>query len=88
MAKEASVLPFTRKKIFPEAESSVVTVVWIPSLKNKILVQQHYIPIYKFKVYSEDLNNYPGSENFFRIFNEIPTILMILIVLLAVMKPF
>ena len=35
-------------------------------IKNKILVQQHYIPIYKFKVYSEDLNNYPGSENFFR----------------------
>lgn len=35
-------------------------------IKKKILVQQHYIPIYKFKVYSEDLNDYPGSENFFR----------------------
>ena len=35
-------------------------------IKNKILAQQHYIPIYKFKVYSDDLNNYPGSENFFK----------------------
>ena len=35
-------------------------------IKNKILAQQHYIPIYKFKVYSDDLNDYPGSENFFK----------------------
>ena len=30
-AKEASTLPLTRRKIFPDTESSVVTVVWSPS---------------------------------------------------------
>lgn len=30
----------------------------------------------------------PKSEQYFRIFNEVPTVLMILIVLLAVLKPF
>ena len=34
--------------------------------RNKILAQQHYIPIYKFKVYKEKNNNFPGSENYFK----------------------
>ena len=35
-------------------------------LKNKILVQQHYIPIYKFKVYKQNKNSFVGSEKFFK----------------------
>ncbi len=35
-------------------------------VKNKILTQQHYIPIYKFKVFNDILNDYPGSEKFIR----------------------
>ncbi len=38
------------------------------------------------KKFEQDANE--KSEKFFRIFNEVPTILMILIVLLVVMKPF
>ena len=34
--------------------------------KKKILAQQHYIPIYKFKVYKESRNNFFGSEKFFK----------------------
>ena len=33
---------------------------------NHILAQQHYIPIYKFKVYKELINNFPGVESFFK----------------------
>ena len=35
-------------------------------VKNNILAQQHYIPIYKFSVYKERLKNYPGSEKYFK----------------------
>ena len=35
-------------------------------LKNKIFAQQHYIPIYKFKVYREGIKNFIGSEKFFK----------------------
>ncbi len=35
-------------------------------MKNKILSQQHYIPIYKFKVYNESTIKYFGSEKFFK----------------------
>ena len=35
-------------------------------MKNNILAQQHYIPIYKFKVYREDLNYFPCTEKFFK----------------------
>ena len=34
-------------------------------MKNKILAQQHYIPIYKFKVYRKNHNYFPGAEKFF-----------------------
>ena len=35
-------------------------------IKNKILVQQHYIPIYKFKIYKKKNNLFPGSDKFFK----------------------
>ena len=35
-------------------------------IKNNILAQQHYIPIYKFKVYIETSNYLPGSEKYFK----------------------
>jgi dTDP-4-amino-4,6-dideoxygalactose transaminase len=35
-------------------------------MRNKILAQQHYIPIYKFKVYKESPNNFLGAEKFFK----------------------
>ena len=35
-------------------------------VENKILAQQHYIPIYKFSIYNDNLNHYFGAEKFFR----------------------
>ena len=35
-------------------------------IKNNILAQQHYIPIYRFKVCRENKNNFPGSEKFYK----------------------
>ena len=35
-------------------------------VQNKILAQQHYIPIYKFKVYKESRKSFVGSEKFFK----------------------
>ncbi len=35
-------------------------------VKNKILVQQHYIPIYKFKVCKENKSNFSGSEKYYK----------------------
>ena len=35
-------------------------------VKNKILAQQHYIPIYKFKVCKEIKSNFPGSEKYYK----------------------
>ena len=35
-------------------------------IKNNILAQQHYIPIYKFRVYKETSNHFPGSEKYFK----------------------
>ena len=35
-------------------------------VKHNILAQQHYIPIYRFKVYNGSLKNYPGSEKFYK----------------------
>lgn len=34
--------------------------------KNGIIVQQHYIPIYKFSVYNEKMKFFSGSEKFFK----------------------
>ena len=34
--------------------------------KNKILAQQHYIPIYKYKVYKESKNFYHGADKFYK----------------------
>lgn len=34
--------------------------------KDSILAQQHYIPIYKFSIYDENANHFPGSEKFFK----------------------
>ena len=39
---------------------------FIKYLKNKnIIVQQHYIPIYKFTVFKENLFSLKGSENYY-----------------------
>lgn len=35
-------------------------------VKNKILPQQHYIPINKFKIYKEKQKFFSGAEKFFR----------------------
>ena len=35
-------------------------------IKNNILAQQHYIPIYKFKVYKKISSHFPGSEKYFK----------------------
>jgi dTDP-4-amino-4,6-dideoxygalactose transaminase len=35
-------------------------------LKNNIFVQQHYIPIYKFKVYKEKRKYFPETEKYFK----------------------
>ena len=35
-------------------------------IKNNILPQQHYIPIYRFKVYKENAKNFQGSEKYFK----------------------
>ena len=34
-------------------------------IKNNIMAQQHYIPIYKFTVYNKKKNSFPGSEKYF-----------------------
>lgn len=46
----------------------------------------HHIQLKYLKAFAADNNQ--KSEKFFRIFNEIPTILMILIVIFAITKPF
>jgi len=35
-------------------------------VKNNVLAQQHYIPIYKFRVYKEIANYFPGAEKYFK----------------------
>mgnify|MGYP001367325547 FL=1 len=35
-------------------------------IKHKIIAQQHYVPIYKFSIYKEERNSYPGSEKYFK----------------------
>ena len=35
-------------------------------VRHNILAQQHYIPIYRFKVYKGSSKNYPGSEKFYK----------------------
>ena len=35
-------------------------------VRHNILAQQHYIPIYKFKIYKEKKYNYLGSNKFFQ----------------------
>ena len=34
--------------------------------KNKIIVQQHYIPIYKFSIYKKKFSLYKGSEKYYK----------------------
>ena len=34
--------------------------------ENKIISQQHYIPIYKFSIYKEGKFNFPGSDKYFK----------------------
>ena len=36
-------------------------------LDHKIMVQQHYIPIYKFTIHKFRKNNFKGSEKYFKI---------------------
>ena len=35
-------------------------------VKNNIYAQQHYIPIYKFKIYKKISNHFSGSEKYFK----------------------
>lgn len=35
-------------------------------MKNNILAQQHYIPLYKFKVFNGNDKNFPDSEKYFK----------------------
>lgn len=35
-------------------------------LDNKILVQQHYIPIYKFSIFNDKINKYHSAERYFK----------------------
>jgi dTDP-4-amino-4,6-dideoxygalactose transaminase len=34
-------------------------------INNNILAQQHYIPVYKYKVYKESINDFKGSKKYF-----------------------
>lgn len=51
-----------------------------------ILIVYHFICGYFVKIFALDKNTY--SDKFYRWFNEIPSILLILIVILVVVKPF
>ena len=35
-------------------------------LNNKIIVQQHYIPIYKFSIYNEKTFSFKDSETYYK----------------------
>ena len=35
-------------------------------MRHRIIAQQHYIPIYKFKIYKEKQIHFPGSEKYFK----------------------
>ena len=59
-------------------------------LKTKLLLVilltiYHFFLFYCLKKFTEDINSY--SSRFYRIMNEIPTILLILIILIVVFKP-
>ena len=41
-------------------------------VKHNILAQQHYIPIYKFKIYEENKYNFLGSNKYFKNSSSIP----------------
>ena len=34
-------------------------------IKNRIIAQQHYIPIYKFSIYNDKVKSFDGSKNYF-----------------------
>ena len=50
-----------------------------------LLTIYHFFLFYCLKKFTEDINSY--SSRFYRIMNEIPTILLILIILIVVFKP-
>ena len=50
-----------------------------------LLTIYHFFLFYCLKKFAEDINSY--SSRFYRIMNEIPTILLILIILIVVFKP-
>ena len=50
-----------------------------------VLTIYHFFLFYCLKKFTEDINSY--SSRFYRIMNEIPTILLILIILIVVFKP-
>jgi putative membrane protein len=51
-----------------------------------VMIAYHFFLLKCLKKFAEDKNNY--EEKFFRIINEVPAILMIIIVFLVVLKPF
>ena len=50
-----------------------------------LLTIYHFFLFYCLRKFTEDINSY--SSRFYRIMNEIPTILLILIILIVVFKP-
>lgn len=59
---------------------------WIKLAGVAVLLGYHYYCERLVRAFAEDVS--PHSERFYRIFNEIPALLLILIVILVVVKPF
>ena len=60
--------------------------IWLKIVLVVVLIGYHHYCGAMIKAFARDER--PHSEKFFRIFNELPSLLLILIVLLAVLKPF
>ncbi len=60
--------------------------IWIKIAGVLGLTLVHFLLEFSLKEFSLDHNQH--SRNYFRIFNEIPTLLMILIVIMVIVKPF
>lgn len=59
---------------------------WIKLSGVVLLLAYHYYCLRLVRAFAEDAS--PHSERFYRIFNEVPALLLILIVILVVVKPF
>jgi len=59
---------------------------WLKLIGVVVLLGYHHYCARLIKAFAEDDN--PHSERFYRIFNELPALLLIVIVILVVVKPF